>query len=125
MNGLRPIAVVLQGDSLDMLACSHKFGCNLAGFEHLFHPGKSTDDVADHHDLSWKDEASKSEDTELNPEFRTKLRNDGPLPNEGTENSDEARDDAEAAEGEGADDEVHQTFEDIYSDSGSNSHSIF
>lgn len=143
MNGLRPIAVALQGESLDMLAYSHKFGCDLTGFAHLFHPGKSTDDDSDHHDLIWKDEASKPDDTELNPELRTKLRNDGPLPNEGIENSDESAsagcgediatnleagilegDDGEAAEGEAADDEVQQRFEEISSDSGSISHSI-
>lgn len=141
---MKPIAVALQGESLDMLAYSHKFGCDLTGFAHLFHPGKSTDDDSDHHDLTWKEVASEHVDAKLNPELRTKLRNDEPLPNEGIENSgdsasagsgkeDFARhleagimvgDDGEAAEGEAADDEVQQRNEEISSDSGTISHSI-
>ena len=143
MNGLRPIAVALQGESLDMLAHSHKFGCDLTGFAHLFHPGKSSDDDSDHHDLSWKEEASNPDDKELDPELRTKLRNDVPLANEGIENSDEsasggcgeqdiatnleagilAGNDGEVAEVEAADD-LQQRIEEISSDSGSISHSI-
>lgn len=143
MNGLRPIAVALQGESLDMLAYSHKLGCDLTGFAHLYHPGKSTDDDSDHHDLTWKEVASEHDDAELNPELRRKLRNDEPLPNEGIENSGDsasassgkedfarhleagivAGDDGEAAEGEAADDE-QQRNEEIPSDSGTISHSI-
>lgn len=52
MLGFRPAAVILPTDDLHTYVISHETGCNLRGFEHVFHTGSVTVDETQTLDIS-------------------------------------------------------------------------
>lgn len=53
MYGLRPITVVLGDECFDPYLISHRLGCQLIGFEHVFHTDKPTEDVLEGNKQNW------------------------------------------------------------------------
>lgn len=81
MYGMRPLTVVLGDECLDPYLLSHKLGCHMAGFEHVFHTDKPTDDVLGGKKQTWltkrEDRTGTISTSEAEiPESRTKLRSD-------------------------------------------------
>jgi hypothetical protein len=82
MYGLRPVTVVLGDESLDPYLMSHRIGCQMAGFEHVFHSGKPTKDVLGGSKQKWLSSqhgdhtASTSVADNKKKEIRSKMNSD-------------------------------------------------
>lgn len=98
MYGMRPVSVVLGDECLDPYVLSHRLGCQLAGFEHVFHTDKQTEDDLGCNKMSWlthHEDRNASTAKDERREIRSKRKSDRHL---SEHEVDEASDASEAAE---------------------------
>ena len=81
---MRPLAVVLADECLELYLRSHKLGCQFVGFEHLFYTSIPSDDVVEAKKICWlssqQEPSSSMEGSEVEfTEIRSKKISDKSL----------------------------------------------